>query len=131
MPRIYSPIHTFCTAKADTGAGTEFKTEPYSRIVLQITGATSTNATLKVQGALPDATVTWGGAAAAANPAVYLGFKNMDARALVAGSTGIAVGSDSAALIELDTQAIGKINIHISAISAGAVTVKGWGVSEL
>lgn len=130
MARIFSPIHTFCSAVTATGAGAEMNVKEYSKIIIEVIGGSGVTATLSFKGAFPDRSPAWASAASATNNWSTLGYKNMVARTVVAGSSTLAIATGTTQIVEIDTGLIGKINVTVDSVSGGSVTVRGWAISE-
>lgn len=117
---------------AATGAmPNDMDVRDYSKILIELVETAGGTATVKVEGCLPDVAPTWGSAASDTNKLTFVGFKNMDARTVVGGNTGQGLTANQCQIIEVDTSLIGKINLNITAIAAGGVTARAWGVAEM
>lgn len=129
--RSTTPVKTIFTGKSATGAGTAIDVRDAKKILLEVIGDASANAVIKIQGAMPDRSPTWGSAASASNPYSYIGFKHMEDRSVVDGGTGLTVGNDSTNLLEVDAEALGWLNVAITTYTAGSVSVRAWLVLDV
>lgn len=129
--RNFSSIHSFFTDKGATGAGDAFQVRDAKKIIIEIVGGDLANAVVKIQGALPERTITWGSAASDENRYSYIGFKTMEDRTVVDGGTGLTVGANTTTLIEVDAEALAVINVAITTFTAGVVSASAWAVLDL
>lgn len=93
----------------------------HRHLILSVTGATSTVATLKIKGAIGDS-IDFGSAASASNPWDYIQIKNLNTGTTVNGDTGATVNAGTT-LYEINTNSLDFVGAELSVISAGAVTV--------
>lgn len=111
------------TAKATTGVSKAHLVYDFRNIVVHITSAASTTATVKVKASIVDG-VDFTAASSDANPWFYVATTSLDDGSTpVAGATGYS--STTAYLnkcIELETNLIRWFALEISAISAGSIT---------
>ena len=117
---------------AATGAmPNDMDVREYSKVLIELAETAGGTATVKIEGAFPDVSPTWGSAGSDTNKLSFVGFKNMDGRTVVAGATGQGLTANQCHILEVDTSLLGKINLNITAISSGGVTARAWGVAEM
>lgn len=116
---------TCLSAKAGTGIGTTIDVRDYSHIVIEVSSASSANATIKFQGSDDDAAPAFGSTPTTAIPWDYIGANLLDDGTVVEGDTGhIYAGTDGVHLYMLNVDAISWFNMNVTARSAGNVTSK-------
>ncbi len=121
-------------AKGTTGVGQEFDVSDYNSVVLQLSAAASTTATVKVQGSLSNAAPTFSTARSAINHWDYLAVYDYETAILIEGGTGIAYSAvtapDSCRNILINTDHLVWLNVEITSISAGDVTATAFAAQD-
>lgn len=126
-----SPKESFClNAAVANGAGTALDVSNYDNILVMVAcaSATTTTATIKIQGTGKIDEPDWGSAQSVANHWDYLEIINqLDGTDILVGTTGIALSAvaDAATVTQyvVNTQSMTWINAIMSGRTAGAVTV--------
>jgi hypothetical protein len=112
--------------KAATGAGTNVNVKGFRHVVLAIVGASSPNATVKIQGSIENSNVgpAFGSAQSVTNIWDYIQGIDLQDGAEIDGDTGISfTGSNDVRIIEVNTNGLDWINVNVTAYAAGKITV--------
>jgi len=123
---------TVLSAAAATGWSTEVDIREYRHVFVVISSASSFAGTVKVAtSVLERGSVAFSSAAAVGNEWDYIGAWNLNIPATVAGNTGVVYsGTDAVEQLEVNTDGMSSLAVHVSAYSAGAVTVKVFAVNN-
>jgi hypothetical protein len=132
MPSRQQADYVVIDAKIDTGTGKTILVKPYRNVTLVFSTSDSADLTAKVAGAteLFDAlgnpyAPDFSASATSANPWNYLYLVDSDSGSGIPGSTGLVwTGTDAVRTVELNTDLIDYVTVNVTAISAGALTVR-------
>lgn len=129
--------YNMLSGKTTTGHSDPIKVTDFRNAVIVVSSSGNANFTLKVKGAiathLSDVNApTFSSAASPTNQWAYVQSVNLDDGTPVTGSTGISTaGTDICKAYEINVNALDFIDLELSAISAGAVTVDAILTSNL
>lgn len=131
--RSYSEAHTIMSAKTTTGIGTPFNMSDYRHVTVLLYSASSANFTIKCVGTIVDGSTSntppdFTAAQSASAPYEFIEIVDLQSGTAIDGDTGVAfAGTDDVRMFEINVNGMKWINFNITAISAGAVTVKVMG----
>ncbi len=127
-------IHDASTA---SGVGKVFAVSDFRHITIAIKTSGNTDATFKVQGAVGERTVDFSDGidsnnGTVANPWMYVQVIDLQDASALDGDTGVVYsGTDSIRLVEVNTNSLDFINVHISAFIAGTMSVVAHASSNM
>ncbi len=128
--RQYTDQIIILNAAAATGASVAANFASFRNVELQI-AQVGFSGTLKIVGSNADSIPDFSAAASASNPWDYVQSIDLIDGSSIAGGTGItSVTVTSVRNLETNTNAFKWIGIILSNVTAGAITVKGKGVSD-
>lgn len=111
--------------KTDAGAGNVIFCEDYTHAIVSVHTASNTNCTLKFAGSIAESAPAFASAQSVSNQYDFLQVKDLEDATAIDGDTGLVLsGTDDNRLFEVNINAVRWLTSRITAISAGAVTVK-------
>ena len=117
--------YTIMLAKGDTGVGNIPMCEDFTHAIVSVHTTDSTNCTLKFAGSIAEETPNFAAGQSPTNSYEFVQAKDLEDGSTLDGDTGLVLsGTDDNRLFEINTNALRFITARITAISAGAVTVK-------
>lgn len=129
--RTYTPEQIIISAKTTTGIGTPFRVPDLQHLMLALSSSGSGNFTVKFQGSFSDTVPDFSAAQSDTNRWDYIQVKDYQNNAAIDGDTGVAfAGTDDVRLFEYNTNGLKWICARITAIAAGAVSVRFQGFSN-
>ena len=117
--------YTIMDAKGDTGVGRIPMCEDFTHAIVSVHTTDSTNCTLKFAGSIAEEAPDFAAGQSPTNSYEFVQVKDLEDGSTLDGDTGLVLsGTDDNRLFEINTNALRFITARITAISAGAVTVK-------
>ncbi len=117
--------YTIMDAKTTTGAGNIILADDFRHAVLSVNTSGSANCTLKFAGSIATDSPNFGNAQSVSNPYDFVEVKDLQDGSAIDGDTGLVLsGTDDNRLFEVNVNGLRWITARLTAISAGAVTVK-------
>lgn len=112
-------------AKTTTGAGNVIYCDDYTHAIVSVNTASSANCTLKFAGSISATAPDFAAAQSVSNSYDFVLIKDLEDSASIDGDTGVVLaGTDDHRLFEVNINALRYLTARLTAISAGAVTVK-------
>jgi hypothetical protein len=117
--------YTIMDGKTDVGAGRIPMCEDFTHAIVSVHTAGSTNCTLKFAGSISEVAPDFAAGQSPTNSYDFVQVKDLEDGSTLDGDTGLVLsGTDEHRLFEINTNALRFMTARITAISAGAVTVK-------
>lgn len=110
-------------AKAVAGVGNNIEVDDFMHMILQVWFAAAT-LTIKAQGSISEDCPDFSAARSLTNQWEYIELVDYESSSNIDGSTGIAVTSNSSCrLLELNVNGLKWINIEVSSVTGGTVSI--------
>lgn len=117
--------YTIMSAKTTTGIGNNIYFQDYRHAVISVHTASSANCTLKFVGSISESAPDFSASQSVSNNYDFIEVKDLQDGSAIDGDVGIVLaGTDDHRLFEFNINGLQWLNARLTAISAGAVTVK-------
>ncbi len=117
--------YTIMDGKTTTGVGNVIYCEDFTHAIVSFNTSGSANCSVKFAGSIASAAPNFSAAQSPSNSFDYVQLKDLEDASSVDGDTGLTLaGTDDQRLFEVNVNALTYFTANITAISAGAVTIK-------